>query len=336
MTDYKSEFINKCILDLAYLQDSERKKIYDILVLNLNGYDIYPNEMQKQLPATVEDYNEMLVKLFLAVKRVESLSDKSLKLYALRLRQYLDRINKKVTDMQSTDIRAFLLLFKTERNVSNTTLESIRLSLSSFYVWLFNENYIQKNPMQSIAPIKKDTYKEKPFSQTEIEALRIACTNSRDRALIEFLLSTGCRVSEAISVNKDQINATSKELLVIGKGNKERKVYLSDKALVYINIYLKERTDNADALFVKARGEHTRLTKDGVASILKTIGKQAGIKDVHPHRFRRTMCCGLIDKGMSLQNVQQIMGHSSINTTMIYYNANQNSIKSEFDKINNI
>lgn len=328
--DYKQKLIDEVLLDMQGVIDGDKLPVLQMsLTKHLHGYDLSVSEA-KELPQTIDDCNQNALKRFLLAKTIQGSSERTIKMYQYRLEYFFDRIEKSIRDITSDDLRFYLGRLKMETGCSNTTLENNRLILSSFFKWCNTEELIYKNPMAKIASIKKDTFKEKPFSQTEQELLIIACDNDRDRALLEFLLSTGCRVSEVASVNRNQIDIYSKQLTIVGKGNKERTVYLTDKSLVYIQKYIESRTDNNEALFVSKTRPYKRLSIDGIEDILRRLGKKANVANVHPHRFRRTLCNTLADKGMSIQNVKEILGHDSIDTTMIYYNSNSSNIKNEF------
>jgi site-specific recombinase XerD len=328
--DLKQKLIDEVLLDMQGVIGVDKfPQLQMSLTKHLHGYDLSIAET-KDLPQTIDDCNQNALKRFLLAKTIQGSSENTIRMYQYRLEYFFNRINKSINEIDSDDLRFYLGKLKMETKCSNTTLENNRLILSSFFKWCHNEEIISKNPMSKLSAIKKDTFKEKPFSHTEQELLTIACETDRDRALLEFLLSTGCRVSEVVSVNRNQIDIYSKQLTVVGKGNKERTVYLTDKSLVYIKKYLDGRTDKNEALFVSEKKPHDRLSVDGVENILKKIGKKANVQNVHPHRFRRTLCNTLADKGMPIQNVKEILGHDSIDTTMIYYNSNNSNIKNEF------
>lgn len=318
-----------------FLTGDNISMLKNVLYSELNKYEIHrkSSDICNEMVISIDNYNRNYINKFLFDKKSECLSDKSLKRYSFRLNDFCDNINKKVDDLTSDDIRMYLLSIKQIRNISNTTLQNIRLVLCTFYSWMFTSEYITKNPMKKIPPIKKDTMKEDPFTKSELELMRINCDNDRDRAIIEFLLSTGCRVSEACSVNRDQIDYYKKELEVIGKGNKQRTVYLTDNSLVYIKKYLDSRKDDNEALFVSINRNSSRLKIGTIEDILTKIGNKANIPNVHPHRFRHTLCNELLDKGVDVVTVREILGHSSLDTTMIYYKANKNKARMAYSML---
>ena len=334
--DCKAEVVNKILAGaVGIISTEQQQRFSDLIYTALYDYDVTPKELYSELPMIVYDVNEDLLHRFLLAKAVNCLSENTLKLYKYRLERFLTDINKKVTDITADDIRYYLANEKIRTKCSNTTLSNVRMCLSSFFSWLFTEEYITKNPMLKIPNVKLDTIKEQPFSVTDAEKIRNACSTKRDRALVEFLFSTGCRVSEVVSTNRDNIDSDTKQLTVIGKGKKQRTVYLSDKALMYLKEYLEDRKDENPSLFVSINQPFNALSKDGIEAILKSIGTKADVPDVHPHRFRRTMCCNLVNRGMPIQDVSQIMGHSSISTTEIYYNSIGVNVKNKFDIISN-
>lgn len=330
-TDIINQILVKCMDNLSSEQIGNLKQTLEI---ELYGYELIPLNEEETLPMNVNDYNMELFKKYLIAKTLQNLSEKSLQLYSLRIKDFLININCRIDEVDAEMIRYYLIIKKQNSGCTNTTLENVRLCLSSFFCWLHNEEYISKNPMLKISSIKKDTIKEKPFSIQQKEQLRIACKTPCERALIEFMLSTGCRVSEIVSVNRNQIDFCSKQLTVIGKGNKPRVVYLKDKALVYLNIYLNSRTDTNIALFVSDRNPHNRLEKDAIEAKIRTLGERADVPNTHPHRFRRTLCCDLINRGMPIQDVSAILGHSKLDTTMIYFNNSDENISNKFKALN--
>jgi site-specific recombinase XerD len=214
-------------------------------------------------------------------------------------------------------------------------MDHIRICINGFYVWLMDNEYIPRNPVKNVPKIKNDTIKEDPFSITELELIRDSCNNLRNRALVEFLLATGCRVSEAVSINKDQIDFESKQFKVIGKGDKTRTIPINDKAILHIKKYINSRIDNTDAMFVTLNKPHRRMTIDAVESMLKTLETKSGVFNIHPHRFRRTLCCILINSGMPITQVAEILGHSSVSTTEIYYSQSMYQIQVNYSKLAN-
>lgn len=270
---------------------------------------------------------EKIVRRFLTVKHLAGCSEHTIKTYQFHLQKLILNLRRPLQDLDTNDLRCFLAAYKEKRKVSNVTLENIRLCLSSFFGWLHEEGLIKKNPMKRIPRIKSDKVIKKPFSDNEMEELRMSCQRERDLAILEFLYSTGVRVSEAVRLNRDQINFNQSECVVFGKGGKERTVYLNSKACIHLQRYLDSRTDDNPALFVGIKKPHQRLSKEGIEAILRGVGRVSGVDHVHPHRFRRTMATNALNRGMPVQEVRQLLGHEKMDTTMIYCTVSQEGVR---------
>lgn len=273
---------------------------------------------------------EGLLNKFIATKRIEGKAESTVEYYRQQLTMFLHNIGKLLPEITTFDLRFYLSAYKEKRKVSNRTLDNIRKCLSTFFSWLADEEFIRRNPCHGLKNIKYRKERKKAFSAEEMEKLKSACDNYRDLALVGFLYATGCRVSEVVSINIEDIDFDRKEIAVIGKGDKERTVYLTDVSVMYLRLYLEGRKDNNPALFT-GRGNR-RLKKNGIEAALKRIGKQAGVPNVHPHRFRRTLATFLIDHGATLQDVQMILGHEDIRTTQVYVFTNQRNVKSAYER----
>lgn len=277
--------------------------------------------------------NYFLIKKFIATKMIEGLSERTLKHYS----QELINLGKQVRldKAETDDIRAYLAKYKL-RGVSNRTIDNSRRYLSSFYTWLTAEDIIPKNPMLRIKKIKCGKTLKEAFSEVEMEKLRSACIDVRERALIEVLLSTGCRAREIATAKLSRLNLGTGELRVIGKGSKERIVYFNASAKFWFMRYREERTDNIDALFVGAmhnsQKEIRRLDMARIEVIVRTLGRRAGVQNCHPHRFRRTAATWASKRGMPVEQIQKMLGHSSIDTTMIYTCVDQADVKRSHEK----
>lgn len=267
------------------------------------------------------------LQLFLIRKKTEGKSDRTLEQYQLHLSKLLQYLNKPLDKITEDDLFIYLASYKKSRNVSNTYLDNMRLVFSSFFTWLNNKGYIHRNPAIGLEPIKTEKKIKKPFSDEELEKLRRACTQDRDKALIEFLYSTGVRASELIALNRNDIDFYDKNAIVYGKGSKEREVYLTATASLYLKEYLNNRTDNNEALFVSVRKPYERLTVAGLENIIKKIGVIAGVEKCHPHRFRRTMATNVLKKGAQLEEVKELLGHTKLDTTMIYCTVDRENVK---------
>lgn len=302
----------------------ELKDLKGVLYCVLVGYEI--SEKSTEVQRLDESWEEELC-IFLARKRVEGRSEGTIKLYSLHLRRMLQYINKPVKDITGADLFAYIAMYKKKRGVSGVYLDNIRPVCSSFFGWLDGKGYIAKNPAASLDPIKKEKRIKKPLSDTELEMLRRKCVLERDIALVEFLYSTGVRVSELAALNKQDIDFENMRAVVYGKGAKERETYLTAAACMHLKEYLYSRTDDNEALFVGMKAPHERLTVSGVEEILRKLGKRTGISKVHPHRFRRTMATNILNKGMPIEEVKEILGHVKLDTTMIYCQVNKENVR---------
>lgn len=288
----------------------------------------------KKESTELTEYNDSLKKLkdtFLATLIVENKSNRTIEQYNLHLTQFVDYFTgKEAKDIDATDIRGFLYAYKQSRGISNLSLNNKRSAISSFFSWLADEEYIDKDPTRKIKKIKVTKKKKKAFTADEMERMRIACKDIRDRALIEMLASTGCRVSELSSIKLNDIDFIRKKVRIIGKGDKERTVFISDQAMIYLNRYLEARQDNNISLFVSKRHPYDQLRKDGIERIVRDLGKSCNVY-AHPHKFRRTLCTQLIKRGMPLQDVAILLGHADINMTAgTYYDASDDMIEYEY------
>lgn len=308
------------------------REIYDIIndmaeVLNASQMQKLQEVLAKRISEnTVSDYlqttNMDFLDMFLTAKRLEGCSDKTIRYYRCNIEKMLDTINIPVIKITTEMLRKYLVEYQTINNCGKVTINNIRRSLSTFFSWLEEEDYIIRSPMKRIPVIVKDTIPDE-----KIEILRDNCNNLRDRAMIDFLLSTGIRVGELVRLNIDDIDFSERECVVYGKGDKERKAYFDAKTKIHLLNYIESRTDNNIALFVSLNKPHSRLTESGVELRLREMGKKLGVEKVHPHKFRRTMATRAIEKGMPIEQVQKILGHEQIDTTLRYTMVNQNNVK---------
>lgn len=280
----------------------------------------------------IRNHNKYLLERYLRSKQLEGLSSLTLKNYKQNISYLQSAVLKRFENMTTRDIKNFLYDYQLENKISNSTLDDMRRVYSSFFNFLDEEDYILKNPVKKIHHIKSKKSIKKAFSEEEIIRLQDSCTSKRDRALIDFLYSTGVRVSELCRLNITDIDFNNKELIVFGKGNKERIVYFDSRTKVHLIDYLESRDDNNDALFVVSTEPHERLTPAGVEYIVKMIGNKAGVKKCHPHRFRRTLATRLINRGMPIEQVQKLLGHTKIDTTLIYAQVDQSNVKSSHER----
>ncbi|WP_273494900.1 site-specific tyrosine recombinase/integron integrase [Rikenella microfusus] len=271
--------------------------------------------------------NDRLLDIFLSAKQVEGCTIPTIKYYGSTIRQLFKKMPKKVTDYTTEDIRAYLAVFQRKNKSSRVTIDNIRRIFSSFFAWLEEEDYIVKSPVRRIHKVKTGTQVKEVLSDENIEQLRDSCTKTRDLAIIDLLASTGMRVGELVKLNREDINFNERECIVYGKGNKERIVYFNARAKIHLQQYLASRKDRNKALFVSLAKPHKRLEISGVETRLRKIGRMAKIVRVYPHKFRRTLATMAIDKGMPVEQVQRLLGHVKIDTTMHYAMVNQNNVK---------
>ena len=300
-----------------------------VLFCVLIGYEIAEKTTEVQ---RLDESWEKELSDFLIRKRVEGRSEGTISQYNLHLRRMLQYINKPVQEIMAADLFAYIAKYKQTRAVSSVYLDNIRLVCSSFFGWLNDKGYIGKNPASGLDPIKREKRIKKPLSDTELEILRRKCTLERDISLIEFLYSTGVRVSELIALNRQDVDFDNMRAVVYGKGAKERETYLTASACMHLKDYLDSRTDDNAALFVGLRAPHERLTVSGVEELLRKLGKSTGIAKVHPHRFRRTIATNILNKGMPIEEVKEILGHVKLDTTMIYCQVNKENVRHHHKK----
>ena len=302
------------------------RKVSAALTLALTKYEVIHAE--NAIAVRDDDYDSFL-KVYLATKRLEGRSDKTLKLYKTLLDRAHSMMGVPISQVTAFHLRSFLA-HEEARGLSLRSISGQRSVFKSFFGWLHSEGFIQKDPTVQVAKIKCEKTIERPFSTIDLEKLRSACGNIRDRAIIEFLRATGCRIDEVVKLDVAGIDFANNTVKVHGKGNKWRLVYFDDVAALHIKRYLESRGDLGGALF-KGRGTD-RLTDEGVRVMLKKIEKKSGVTNVHPHRFRRTAATTLIRRGMSVQDVAKLLGHSNINTTMTYIYQDDADIKSSYNR----
>lgn len=270
--------------------------------------------------------NELLP-LFLTAKEVEGCSAKTIAYYESTLAHMSSTIIKPYTQISSDDLRRYLNDYESERNVSKVTIDNIRRIMSSFFSWLEDEDYIVKSPVRRIHRVKTATTTKEVLTDEELETLRDACSATRDLAIVDLLASTGMRVGELAGLNVSDINLQERECIVTGKGNKQRLVYFDARTKLHLTNYLETRSDSNPALFVSLNGAGERISISGIQTRLKNLGKAAGVNRVHPHKYRRTLATHAIDKGMPIEQVQKLLGHAKIDTTMHYAIVNQKNVK---------
>lgn len=275
----------------------------------------------------LETDNAAVINLFISSKKVEGCSDKSLKYYFSTINTLFQKLKKKFTEISTNDLRQYLSEYQEIKKSSKVTIDNIRRILSSFFSWLEDEDYILKSPVRRIHKIKTARIIKEVLSDEEIEILRDNCKQIRDLTLIEMLCSTGIRVGELVKINRKDIDFHERSCIVTGKGNKQREVYFDARTKIHLKEYLQLRNDDNEALFVSLSKPHQRLSIGGVESILRKLGQKTKINKVHPHKFRRTLATMAIDKGMPIEQVQKLLGHVKIDTTLHYAMVNQANVK---------
>ncbi len=279
-----------------------------------------------------EESRADLLRSFLTAKEVEGCSSRTIAYYESTIRHMADEIAKPFTQIESDDLRRYLSSYEARRNAGKVTIDNIRRILSSFFSWLEDEDYIVKSPVRRIHRVKTATVTKEVLSDEDLETLRDNCTNARDLAIVDMLATTGMRVGELVGLNITDIDLQRRECVVTGKGNKQRPVYFDARAKLHLKAYLDTRDDPCPALFVSLDSTSARLSIGGVESRLRNLGRTAGVGHVHPHKFRRTLATHAIDKGMPIEQVQKLLGHARIDTTMHYAMVNQNNVKASHRK----
>ncbi|MDD6133539.1 MAG: tyrosine-type recombinase/integrase [Selenomonadaceae bacterium] len=280
----------------------------------------------------VESTNEKMVTKFIEAKRIEGCSEKTLVYYRKTIDTMLDGVGKEVIHIMTEDLRNYLTSYQERKQLSRVTVDNVRRILSSFFSWLEDEDYILKSPVRRIHKVKTAVNIKETYSDEALESMRDNCEELRDLAMIDMLASTGMRVGEMVLLNRTDINFNERECVVLGKGNKERVVYFDARTKIHLQNYLDSRTDNNEALFVTLRFPYNRLTINGIETRLRELGKKLGMKKVHPHKFRRTLATMAIDKGMPIEQLQKLLGHKRIDTTLHYAMVKQSNVKAAHRK----
>ena len=308
---------------LGCLNNVQLERLQEVLEHAL--FHKHVSETEEEVNAALT--NEQLLDNFLAAKRIEGCSEKSLTYYRTTIETMTVKVKKNVREMETDDLRTYLTEYQQEKNSSKVTVDNIRRILSSFFSWLEDEDYILKSPARRIHKVKAALTIKETYTDEALEKMRDNCEEPRELALIDMLASTGMRVGELVLLNRDDINFEERECVVFGKGSKERMVYFDARAKIHLQNYLQERTDDNPALFVSLRAPHERLKIGGVERRLRELGKKLDIEKVHPHKFRRTLATMAIDKGMPIEQLQQLLGHKRIDTTLQYAMVKQSNVK---------
>ena len=306
---------------LPYLNNEQLRKLRAAMEFCLHGLEITQTDQQQELEQTD------VTAAFIAAKRIEGCSEKTLTYYRKTIEAMTAAVGKPVQRITTDDIRQYLTTYQMQRKSSKVTIDNIRRILATFYSWLEDEDYIVKSPVRRIHKVKTAKVIKETYTDEALEQMRDNCDSMRDLAIIDLLASSGMRVGELVALNCDDINFNERECVVFGKGNKERLVYFDARTKIHLQNYLDSRTDGNPALFVTLRAPYNRLQIGGVEMRLRQLGRRLSIPKVHPHKFRRTLATSAIDKGMPIEQVQQLLGHQKIDTRMHYAMVKQQNVK---------
>lgn len=317
----KEELINQIQIQmLPFLNNAQLKMLQSVLEHAFYGVSV-TNE------GSTATISENSVAAFVAAKRIEGCSEKTLAYYQNTIQAMISGIGKAAQQITTEDLRAYLTEYQNEHKISRVTIDNIRRILSSFFSWLEDEDYIVKSPVRRIHKVKTAKIIKDTYTDEALELMRDNAPSLRDLAIIDLLASSGMRVGELVTLNRDDINFAERECVVFGKGDKERLVYFDARTKIHLQNYLGDRSDENSALFVSLKFPHDRLQIGGVETMLRGLGRQLNLTKVHPHKFRRTLATAAIDKGMPIEQVQQLLGHQKIDTTMHYAMVKQQNVK---------
>lgn len=300
-----------------YLSIAQMKKLQEVML------DAFSGRIEKQKQISNREYLQM----FLAAKTIEGCSKRTIQYYRVTIEKMLTVMNQPIRKITTEDMRSYLSRYQEWNGCSKVTVDNVRRNISSFFSWLEEENYILKSPMRRIHKIKTNQQVKEIITDEDIEKIRDSCSCKRDLAMIDLLYSTGIRVGELVNLNISDVDFEARECVVLGKGGKERRVYFDAKSKLHLQAYLSSRVDDNEALFVTLDAPHDRLKISGVEIRMRSLGRSNNLTRIHPHKFRRTMATRAIDKGMPIEQVQKILGHSQIDTTMQYAMVNQSNVK---------
>lgn len=328
------KIIEKVMNEMApHLSSSQLEHLGNVLYVNFHGKEIH--EQCTEVADMGIGGDDAKVRMFVASKKAVNRQANTLRQYVREICNMRGFLGKRLDDITGMDLRYYYGVMREQRGISMSTMQTRLHYLSSFWDFLATEELVRSNPVKKVGLLKLEKVIKKPFTAGEMEALRLNCTTPRDRALVEFLYSTGVRVSEMVSLNVDDISLERKELVVHGKGSKERKTYLTDSAVFYLRRYLRERGQEnlrGQPLFATLDSPHGRLTAAGVQYMLRQLGRRAGVENVHPHRFRRTIATDLLARGMKIEEVKEFLGHEKLDTTMIYCTIKDENVRTSHRK----
>ena len=310
----------------SILNNEQKEKLKEVLLYTF--YNIEVISIKDELVEDTTDY----AKMFIAAKRIEGCSERTLNYYETTIKTMINKLSKKVNSIETEDLRNYLSEYQAKNNCSKVTIDNVRRILSSFFAWLEDEDYIMKSPVRRIHKVKATQTVKETYTDEELEEMRDACIEIRDLAMVDFLASTGVRVGELVNLDRVDIDMQERSCVVLGKGGKEREVYFDARTKIHLQNYLNSRIDNNPALFVSLLRPYDRLKISGIEIRLRELGKRINIKKIHPHKFRRTMATKAIDKGMPIEQVQVLLGHRKIDTTLQYAMVNQNNVRNSHKK----
>lgn len=326
---------------IPHLTTEQQEKLSNVLYVNFHNIEV--EEKCTELMYSGVDGDEAKIRMFIASKKAINRQDNTIRQYTREIHNMLDFLGKRLEDITGMDLRYYYGIMRERRGIKMSTMQTRLHYLSSFWDFLITEELVHSNPVKKVGLLKIEKMIKKPYSVEEMEALRVNCNELRDRALLEFLYSTGVRVSELVTLNVDDIEMGKQELIVYGKGSKERKTYLTDSAKFYLCRYLQERKDTIDhmggktldkrPLFTTLDRPYQRLSVAGIQYMLRQLGKRANVRNVHPHRFRRTIATDLLNKGMPIEQVKEFLGHEKLDTTMIYCAIDEKNVQSSHRKL---
>lgn len=327
----KHKLIEEVIMELeTALTPEQLNHVENILYMKFNGYKI---EKEKYELVTSPSHWQKVLKTFLATKKLENCSMGTIENYGRCIVMLMQHLNKRLRDITTNDLRYYLAWYQETRKISLSYMETLRHYINSFFNWACDEGYIERNPARRLKKVKVPQIIKKPYSATEIEVLKRNAKTERDLAIMELLYSSAARVGEITSLNREDVSFTGKDIVLYGhKGKKERYVYLTASACYHLKKYLDSREDDNPALFVSEKKPHNRLTKSAIQAMLRNLGSELSIRKVHPHRFRRTFATDALERGVPIEQVQEILGHIKIETTRIYCTVTEESVRSSFRK----
>lgn len=306
---------------LQHLDNVQLQRLKSVL-----EHELFDCEIKTQTKSDEDDGNQLLDS-FITAKRIEGCSEKTLKYYRTTIENMIEAVGKSVRHIQTEDLRTYLTNYQQKNSPSRVTIDNIRRILSSFFSWLEDEDYIIKSPVRRIHKVKTATNVKETYTDEDLEKMRDNCVELRDLAIIDMLASTGMRIGEMVLLNKADIDFNERECVVFGKGDKERVVYFDARTKIHLRNYINSRTDENPALFVTLRSPFERIKIGGIETRLRKMGKELEIEKVHPHKFRRTLATMAIDKGMPIEQLQQLLGHKRIDTTLQYAMVKQSNVK---------